>query len=207
MNQDMKMTKGYKATHNYKCRDQTYEVGQEYKLDEIPKICQYGFHYCVNAKHTLDYYDYDKNFKLLEIEDLSNDTIIQDDKSCSNHIKIIREITDPEELLQLLYRFYTYDKNGNELTYKDSTGYFSEYTYAEDGQELTYKGSNGYWREYTYDENGNQLTYKNSTGYFCEKTYTKSGKQLTCKDSTGYWSEYTYDENGNQLNYKNSNDN
>ncbi len=222
------MTKGYKATYNYKCLNQTYEIGQEYKLDQKPRICKSGFHYCKEAKETLFYYNYNNEFKLLEIEDLSNNTITQDDKSCSNHIKIIREITDPEELLQLLYRFYTYDKNGNELTYKDSTGYFSEYTYAEDGQELTYKdstgyfseytyaedgqeltykGSNGYWRERTYDENGNQLTYKNSTGYFCEKTYTKSGKQLTCKDSTGYWSEYTYDENGNQLNYKNSNDN
>ena len=169
------MTKGYKATHNYKCRNQTYEVGQEYKLDEIPKICQYGFHYCVNAKHTLDYYDYDKNFKLLEIEDLSNDTIIQDDKSCSNHIKIIREITDPEELMQLLGFVCTFNKFG---------------------RELTCKNLDGYWCEYTYNENGDELTYKNSYGYSREYTYNSKGQILTCKCSTGFWSEYTYDEKG-----------
>ncbi len=104
------MTKGYKATYNYKCRDQTYEIGQEYKLDDKPIICVYGFHYCLDAKDTLLYYFYNYKFKLLEIEDLNLiDTIILDDKSCSNHIKIIREITDPDELLQIPWRKYTYD--------------------------------------------------------------------------------------------------
>jgi len=62
---------GYKATYNYKCRDQVYEVGQEYKIDEKPIICKKGFHYCMNAVSTLDYYPIKPDFKLLEIENLS----------------------------------------------------------------------------------------------------------------------------------------
>ena len=183
------MTKGYKATYNYKCLNQIYEVGQEYKLDCTPVICKSGFHYCLNAKHTLYYYNYNHKFKLLEIEDLSNNTITEDDKSCSNHIKVIREITDPEELMQLLECFRTFNEKGQILTCKDSYGYWHDETHKNSYgylQELTFKNSDGYWRKSTYDKNGNELTYKTSTGF---------------------WREYTYDENGNQLTHKSGNNN
>lgn len=173
------MTKGYKATYNYQCIDQLYEIGQEYKLEQKPVICKFGFHYCLNAKNTLLYYIYGKDFKLLEIEDLSNDTIVKDDKSCSNHIKVIREITDKDELLQLLGCYSTYHENEKIFTYKNSSGYSYEQTYDEFGNELTYKNSSGYSYEKTYDENGNQLTYKNSNGYSSKSTYNADGNQLT----------------------------
>jgi uncharacterized protein RhaS with RHS repeats len=52
---------------------------------------------------------------------------------------------------------YTYDSNGNQLTYKDSGGFSSEYTYDSNGMELTFKNSNGVTRgfdipEYTMEE-------------------------------------------------------
>jgi len=59
---------------------------------------------------------------------------------------------------------YTYDDNGNRLTYKNSKVYWLESTYDDNGNKLTYKDSSGYWRESTYDDNGNELTYKNSRG-------------------------------------------
>ena len=34
---------------------------------------------------------------------------------------------------------HTYDQNGRVLTYKSSTGEWSEYTYDQNGRELTYK--------------------------------------------------------------------
>ena len=179
------MTKGYKATHDYKCRDQTYEIGQEYKLDEKPILCKYGFFFCINAEHTLAYYNYNHKLKLLEIEDLSNDTVTNYDKSCSNHIRIVREITDPDELMQLL-------------------GFIC--TFNEKGQLLTCKNSDGFWSEQTYNEFGKELTYKNSDGYYAESTYNENGQSLTYKDSYGLLRESTYDENGNLLMYKNSKD-
>ncbi len=181
------MTKGYKATYNYKCLNQTYEIGQEYKLDEKPILCQDGFHYCLNAENTLSYYPLVPDFKLLEIEDLNpNDTITGYEKSCSNHIKIIREITDPEELFSLLGKQYTYNENGKILTSKNSDGYSYECTYDESGNELTYKSSNNFSYEKTYDENGNGLTYKDSSGFSCEYTYDEFGYELTYKDSFGF---------------------
>jgi hypothetical protein len=59
---------------------------------------------------------------------------------------------------------YTYDSNGNELTFEDSDDYWHKYTYDSDGNELTFENSNGYWNKYTYDSNGKELTFENSNG-------------------------------------------
>ena len=79
----------------------------------------------------------------------------------------------------------TYDKNGNQLTYKGLSGFSNERTYDENGNQLTYKNSNGYLYERTYDENRNQLTFKNSNGDSWERTYDKNGNELTYKNSDG----------------------
>jgi YD repeat-containing protein len=58
---------------------------------------------------------------------------------------------------------WTYDERGNYLTYKDSSGYWSECTYNASGNVLTINCSNGYWSKRTYDESGNELlAYQNS---------------------------------------------
>lgn len=154
------MIKGYKATYNYKCRDQVYEIGREYKLDQKPKMCNYGFHYCLEADNTLRYYTLASDFKLLEIEDLSSDTITDYDKSCSNHIRIIREITNKEELFQLFQQEYTYNENGKVLTFKNSRGYWYKCTYSSNEREELWEDLYGYWSKRTYDENGRMLTQK-----------------------------------------------
>jgi len=59
---------------------------------------------------------------------------------------------------------YTYNQNGNQLTFKNSNGYKWEKTFNLNGRELTFKDSDGISWEYTYDENGNELTYKHSNG-------------------------------------------
>jgi len=59
---------------------------------------------------------------------------------------------------------YTYDDNGNCLTFKESSGYWAERTYNDQGNKLTYKNSKDEWSERTYDDQGNELTYKNSNG-------------------------------------------
>jgi YD repeat-containing protein len=60
---------------------------------------------------------------------------------------------------------YTYDSNGNQLTFKNSDGFSSEYTRDSEGNVLTFKDSDGYSYEYTRDSDGRELTYKNSDGY------------------------------------------
>lgn len=137
------MTIAYKATHNYKCLVQTYEIGQEYKLDRKPILCSRGFHYCKNASFTLLYYTvYNKDFKLLEIEDLNpTETKIDiiNGKYCSNHIRIIREITDQEEQKQLTGRSWFYNK--------------------ETKIHTVFKYVNNNYLEFIYDDNGDFISY------------------------------------------------
>lgn len=124
----MKMTKGYKATYDYKCIDQFYEIGKEYKLEDKPSLCERGFHYCKDAKDTLDYYHPYQSFKLLEIEDLNtNDTVQGHNKYCSNYIKIIREVADPKELMQLLdNKVYVYKNRIIYYEYNDGTKIYNK---------------------------------------------------------------------------------
>ena len=205
----------YKATYNYQCLDQTYEIGQEYKLDGKPQICVRGFHYCDKAKDTLTHYDYNAKFKLLEIEDLNPSETIRDfDKSCSNHIRIVREITDPDELFNLLGQYATFDHRFDDcaidkvLTCKYLNGRFYEYTYNEFGDVLTYKNSSGYSYSYTNNEARRVLTYKSKdiqgNEYSHENTYDKFGYISTHKDSDGDSYAYTRDESGRELTYKSS---
>jgi YD repeat-containing protein len=82
---------------------------------------------------------------------------------------------------------YTYNEQGQHLTYKNSDGYSYEHTYNKQGQQLTYKNSKGYNSERTYNEQGEQLTFKNSSGFSCERTYNEQGQELTFKDSDGIY--------------------
>ena len=60
-----------------------------------------------------------------------------------------------------------YNKEGK-IVYKfiahPCGGISYEYTYNVNGDELTFKNSNGFSSEYTYDLGGDQLTYKDSNG-------------------------------------------
>jgi hypothetical protein len=151
----------YKATYNYKCLNQTYEIGQEYKIEGKPILCERGFHFCNIAKDTLSYYWIKPNFKLLEIEDLNPDeTDFDFEKSCSNHIKILREINDPDELMQLLELSFTCDDENLKVVFSDGFSY--EYTYDKFGNELTFKNSTCYCVKYIRDESGKFLNFDES---------------------------------------------
>jgi YD repeat-containing protein len=96
------------------------------------------------------------------------------------------------------------DKKGNEIYKQYEDGFWGKYTYDDNGNVLTFKNIFGFWFEYTYDDNGKVLTCKDSDGDWCERTYNDNGNLLTHKHSNGFWYEYTYDDNGNRLTYKNS---
>ena len=43
------------------------------------------------------------------------------------------------------------NKHGKILTFRRTSGYWSERTYTEDGHMLTYNNSDGHWEEHFYD--------------------------------------------------------
>ena len=93
--------RGYKVFNpDWTCRDFKYAVGQTYEMEGEPICCDRGFHFCTDLKDCFDYYKFDPNNKVAVVEALGAiDT--EGDKSCTNKITIVEEITW-EEVLRLV---------------------------------------------------------------------------------------------------------
>jgi hypothetical protein len=201
---------GYKATANYVCRDQVYEIGKQYRMRKKPICCEQGYHYCLHPKDVLKHYTYDSNFKLLEIEDCSSKTDEQYDKSATDNIKIIREITDPNELYNLLGVYKTFHKNGN-LAYKKEKQ-SCDADYCEKSFDLNENlktkyvcyGQSSTWTRHTYNSRGLETKYEKSDGYLRTKTYDKKYRLVEEKASDGKFAFIEYNKDGKILNKKSS---
>ena len=92
--------KGYKVfNEDWTCRDFTYEVGETYEMKESPQCCDRGFHFCTNLADCFNYYSFNTNNKVAEVEALGGiDKDNDDTKHCTNKIKIVREIAWEEVL-------------------------------------------------------------------------------------------------------------
>ena len=92
---------GYKVFNpDWTCRDFQYEVGKTYEMNAEPKCCNAGFHFCERAVDCFSFYDFNLENKVAEVEALGK---IDSDgvKSCTNKIKIMREISW-EEVLKIV---------------------------------------------------------------------------------------------------------
>lgn len=90
--------KGYKVFNpDWTCRGFQYEVGKTYKHEGNIMMCGAGFHFCQKISDCFYYYSFDINNKVAEVEAIGF-TITRDDKSVTNEIKIIRELTWHEVL-------------------------------------------------------------------------------------------------------------
>ena len=96
----MLMMKGYKVFNpDWTCRGFQYNVGQVYEMDEKPICCNRGFHFCEKASDCFNYYSFNPDNKVAEVEALGDIDTNNDDSKCStNKIHIIREITWQEML-------------------------------------------------------------------------------------------------------------
>jgi hypothetical protein len=99
---------------------------------------------------------------------------------------------------------FTYDSNGNKLTFKDSRGYSYECTYDSDNKELTFKDSDGYSYERTYDSKGNELTFKDSNGETrgFDKTYTLEEAEFIKRAVEYYWQDWNQEHPDNENDLK-----
>lgn len=92
--------KGYKVfNEDWTCRDFKYEVGKTYEMEESPQCCDRGFHFCTNLADCFNYYSFNTNNKVAEVEALGEiDKDNDDTKHCTNKIKIVRELAWGEVL-------------------------------------------------------------------------------------------------------------
>ena len=92
--------KGYKVfNHDWTCKGYQFEVGKTFEENVEPKCCDRGFHFCTKASDCFNYYRFDSENKVAEVEALGEiDTNSDDTKCCTNKIHIIRELTWHEVL-------------------------------------------------------------------------------------------------------------
>lgn len=89
-----KTVKGYKVFNpDWTCRGFQYKVGECYEMDERPKICERGYHFCKDLKDCYDYYSFNSDNKVAEITAYGDIDVEENGKkSCTNKIKIEKEI-------------------------------------------------------------------------------------------------------------------
>lgn len=87
--------KGYKVFNpDWTCRDFKYKVGKTYEIKEKPKCCEIGFHFCKNLVDCFNYYSFDPDNKVAEIEAIGDISYSKDNTKCAtNKISIIKELS------------------------------------------------------------------------------------------------------------------
>ena len=92
--------RGYKVFNpNWMCGDFQYEVGGTYEMKESPICCNRGFHFCTKLSDCFNYYAFNSDNKVAEVEAIGE--VVSDSgdtKHCTNKIKIINELTWHEVL-------------------------------------------------------------------------------------------------------------
>ncbi|KXL54416.1 putative PPE family protein PPE42 [Anaerotignum neopropionicum] len=106
--------KGYKVFNpDWTCRDFQYEVGKEFVHNGNIEMCGKGFHFCQKASDCFNYYNFNSNNNVAEVEALG---LVEssDNKSVTDKILIVREIPW-HELLTIV-------NEGNDCTGLCNTG-------------------------------------------------------------------------------------
>jgi hypothetical protein len=62
------------------------------------------------------------------------------------------------------FPFEIKDKNGNQIYFEDSFGYWCKREFDTNGNKIYYESSNEFWCKYEYDSKGNQIYFENSYG-------------------------------------------
>jgi len=182
----------YKATYNFKCRNQEYKVGKTYTADRM-KICEYGFHFCQKMEDVLNYYSFSSDFILLEIEILGN-VHTEGDKSVTDKLKVIRVIPEEEYTDSMKSRFsvYEYDDRNNKIsqTYPNGKKYTFEYDERNNNISLTYSSGEKYTFEYDDRNNMISKTYPSGEKYTFE--YDDRNNLISQTNPNGYKTAYEY---------------
>lgn len=97
---ETKFVKGYKVFDpDWTCKGFQYEVGQTYEMDDKPKCCERGFHFCTKAADCFNFYGFNSDNRVAEVEALGDvDSQKEGSKCCTNKIRIVRELTWHEVL-------------------------------------------------------------------------------------------------------------
>ena len=159
--------KGYKVfKSDWKCRDYQFEVGKTFKHEGTIGLCEEGFHFCEKVADCFSYYSFNPENKIAEVEAIGNVENDGGDKSVTDELVIVREVTWEEML-----------------------------TMVNQGKGNSGLCNTGDWNTGTWNTGNRNTGYYNTgnrnTGYYntgdCNTGYCNTGDCNTGYCNTGYW--------------------
>ena len=168
--------KGFKVFNSdWTCRGFQYKVGETFIHNGNIEMCGAGFHFCQKASDCFNYYNFNSQNKVAEVEALGL-VETQEDKSVTDKIKIIREI-EWSELLTIV-------NDGKNCTGLGNTGDWNT------GSRNTGDWNTGDWN--TGDWNtGSRNTGSRNTGSRNTGDWN-TGSRNTGDWNTGDWNSTNY---------------
>ncbi len=142
---------GFKAaTHELKCRDHQFEVGQTYTIDGDPIQCKRGFHFCANPLDVWNYYpliQHDGKLTRYMTVEAVGAVKHDSDKSVTASIAIRAELTLPafimaavDGIISLCKPAYGVTTASGDYAKLAASGYGSKLAASGDGSKLAASG-------------------------------------------------------------------
>ncbi len=172
----MNAIKGYKVFNSdWTCRGFQYKVGETFTHNGNIEMCGKGFHFCQKASDCFNYYDFNSNNKVAEVEAIGL-VETRENKSVTDKIRIVREVSW-QELLTIVNEGHDCTglcNTGDRNTGNRNTGDWNT------GDRNTGNRNTGNWN--TGDRNtGNRNTGNWNTGN------RNTGNRNTGNCNTGDW--------------------
>ena len=90
--------RGFKTfDKNLTCKGFQYEIGHTYEFDGEPIPCKQGFHFCKSITECYNHYPMTNDTRICVIEAVGEIKTNDNEKYCTNKIKIVHEITNDWE--------------------------------------------------------------------------------------------------------------
>lgn len=159
--------KGYKVFNSdWTCRGYQYEIGKTYEIAESTKCCKVGFHFCEKLIDCFNYYSFDPNNKVAEIEAIGEiDFDDTNSKCCTNKIVILKELKWNEvlDMCNSGKGNSGHHNSGNYNSGNRNSGYHNSGNYNSGNYNSGYRNS-GY-RNSGYYNSGNCNSGNHNSGY------------------------------------------
>ena len=167
--------KGYKAfDKDLRCRGLQFTVGETVKHNGIVEVCGKGIHFCEKLKDVFNYYPKTEHTRVCEVE--ASDVIkTTDDKSATNTLTIIRELSK-EEIKTFTDNFRFNSGNNNSGHYNNgnyNSGYYNSGNY-----------NSGHYNSGNYNSGDRNSGDRNSGNY-------NSGNYNSGNRNSGYFNTTT----------------
>ena len=188
--------KGYKVFNSdWTCRGYQYEIGKTYEIAESPKCCKVGFHFCEKLIDCFNYYSFDPNNKVAEIEAIGEiDFDDTNSKCCTNKIVILKELKW-NEVLDMC-------NSG-----KGNSGHHNSGNYNSGNRNSGYHNSGNY-NSGNYNSGYRNSGYRNS-GYYnsgnCNSGDYNSGNCNSGNYNSGYYNSGHHNSGNCNSGYCNTN--